>query len=114
MEALTVSCSNGLPVNGIDLEQKNIGILWMILNGHIASIKIARKLHGCFIENIRFFYYALSMKNTHLIKAIKKLIACGLSPSEAFLICNDFIKRFGMHDLDACVRSVEVSHVAKI
>lgn len=52
------------------------------------------------------------MKNDVLINAIRRIVACGIPPCEAFLICDDFIKRFGMRDLEACVRSVEVQHVA--
>lgn len=52
------------------------------------------------------------MKNEKLINAIKRLVACGMHPCEAFLVCDDFIKRFGIRDLEACIRSVEVQHVA--
>lgn len=54
--------------------------------------------------------YADFMRN-EIIKSIKRLIKCGMTPCEAFLLCDDFIKRFGLRDLEACVRSVEVNHV---
>lgn len=49
------------------------------------------------------------MKDDQVIKSIKRLVRCGMSPCEAFLICDDFIRRFGVKDLDACIRSYEVS-----
>ena len=53
-----------------------------------------------------------SMIDTVLINAIRRLILCGMTPDDAFLICDDFIKRFGKRDLEACIRSVEVLYVA--
>lgn len=70
------------------------------------------KLHSGFIESQGAFCYVQIMKNELIINAIKRLVSCGMSPSEAFLICDDFIKRFGTRDLEACVRSIEVYHVA--
>ena len=75
-------------------------------------LKDARKKHSDFIVSQGAFLYAFIMRNERIIKAIRRLVACGISPCEAFLVCDDFIKRFGIHDLEACIRSVEVQHVA--
>lgn len=76
------------------------------------KIKTARNKHSDFIESRGAFCYGQIMKNELIISAIKRLVACGMSPCEAFLICDDFIKRYGFDDLEACVRSVEVQYVA--
>lgn len=75
--------------------------------------KYALKKHFGFIVSQSAFLYAFGMGNDRIIKAIRRLVACGMSPCEAFLLCDDFIKRFGIRDLEACVRSVEVQHVAQ-
>jgi hypothetical protein len=75
-------------------------------------LKYARKKHSDFIVSQGAFLYAFIMGNERIIKAIRRLVACGMPPCEAFLVCDDFIKRFGIRDLEACVRSVEVQHVA--
>lgn len=75
-------------------------------------LKDAHKKHSGFIVSQGAFLYAFIMRNERIIKAIQRLIACGMPPCEAFLVCDDFIRRFGMRDLEACVRSVEVRHVA--
>lgn len=55
-----------------------------------------------------------SMRDVFLINAIKRLIMCGLTPDDAFLACDDFLKKYGKADLDAFVRAVEVSYVAHV
>lgn len=75
-------------------------------------LKYARKKHSGFIVSQGAFLYAFIMGNERIIKAIRRLVACGMPPCEAFLVCDEFIKRFGIRDLEACVRSVEVRHVA--
>ena len=75
-------------------------------------LKYARKKHSDFIVSQGAFLYAFIMGNERIIKAIRRLVACGMPPCEALLVCDDFIKRFGLRDLEVCVRSVEVQHVA--
>ena len=60
------------------------------------------------MESVRDFYYAECMKNRILIQSIRRLVACGIEPQEAYAVCDDFIQRFGFRDLNACVRSFEV------
>lgn len=74
-----------------------------------ASLFFALKLHGCFIESTRAFCYAFSMD----IKLIKRLILCGLSPTDALLACDEFVRRYGWHDLEAFVKSYEVTSCGK-
>ena len=63
---------------------------------------------------IGFFIMLFAMRDIFLIKAIKRLIACGLTPVDAFLACDDFLKKYGKADLEAFVRVMEVSHVAHV
>lgn len=77
-------------------------------------IKSARKKHSDFIESQGAFCYVHIMKDAKIIEAIKRLVACGVPPCEAVFICDDFISKYGISDLDACVRSVEVGYVAQV
>ena len=49
------------------------------------------------------------MIDTMIVKSIKRLTLCGLSPTDAFLACDEFVRRYGKHDLEAFVRSYEVT-----
>ena len=60
-----------------------------------------------------FFIIIKIMSNDRIYEAVKRLVACGMTPEESSVSCRDFVDKFGYADLGAYARSVEVMSCGK-